>query len=266
MKSSIKINKDLTFFIQKYLENRPAFMSIIRSQEAVLFLKNKKYIKSPILDFGCGDGFFAKTVFSNEKLKIIGLDVKDSRATEAKNLKIYKKVVIYNGDKIPYPTKSFKTIISNCVLEHLDNLNFSLKEIHRVLKKDGYFLTSVMTDRWEDYLFGRKIFGNAYINFMRQKQIHQNLLSVNQWKKVFQKVGFKIVKTQGYLNKEQSQWLDILHYFSLPSLLSYRFFKKWVLFSNWYKIIKFDQLIENLVMKKSKLNQSAACFFVLQKI
>jgi SAM-dependent methyltransferase len=150
-------------------------------------------------------------------------------------------------------------------LEHLDNLTFSLKEIHRVLKKDGYFLTSVMTDRWEDYLFGKKIFGNAYLNFMRKKQIHQNLLSINQWKKVFQSVGFKIIKIQGYLNKEQSQWIDILHYFSLPSLLSYVFFKKWVLLPHWYKIIKFDQPIENLVDKKPIINQSAACFFVLKK-
>jgi len=266
MISSIKINKDLIFFIQRYLENRPAFMSIIRAQEAVLFLKNKKYIKSPVLDFGCGDGFFAKTVFNGEKLKIIGLDIKNSRANEAKNLKIYEKVVIYNGRKIPYPPNSFKTVISNCVLEHLDNLTFSLKEIHRILKREGYFLASVMTNRWEDYLFGKKFFGKAYINFMRQKQIHHYLLSVNQWKKVFQNVGFKIVKTQGYLNKDQSKWLDIFHYFSLPSLLSYIFFKKWVIFPDWYKIIKFDQLIENLVKKKSKPNQSAACFYVLQKI
>jgi len=177
--------KKIDFFIKKYLENRPMFMAIIRSQEALLFQKYHNFIKGKILDFGCGEGFFAKLVFGKYKIDI-GLDLfNNKRIEEAKKEKIYKKIILYDGDTIPYPDNSFDTIISNCVLEHIPNIGFSLKEIYRVLKPGGYFLTSVMTDQWENHLFGSKIFGKAYLNYMRKTQVHHNLFSNNQWQNCF---------------------------------------------------------------------------------
>ena len=122
------------------------FHSFIRPQEAMLFQKYLRYIKPPVLDFGCGDGFFAETVFGKGKIDV-GLDLLNSRANEAESKKIYKKISYYDGSTIPYPTHYFQTVISNCVLEHIIEINKSLNEIHRVLKPNGYFLTTVMTER-----------------------------------------------------------------------------------------------------------------------
>src|SRR3989339_1936064 len=119
-------NKD--YFIRKYLENRPMFLAIIRSQEAVLFQKHNYVIKGKVLDFGCGDGFFTEIVFGKGKIDV-GLDLKNSRALRADENKTYKKVVYYDGKKIPFPDKYFSTVISNCVLEHIPNLKQSLSEI-----------------------------------------------------------------------------------------------------------------------------------------
>jgi ubiquinone/menaquinone biosynthesis C-methylase UbiE len=46
-------------------------------------------------------------------------------------------------DKLPYPTNTFDEVIFTCVLEHLRNQGFALKEIHRVIKPNGklYLLT-----------------------------------------------------------------------------------------------------------------------------
>jgi len=252
------MRKNLDFFIKKYLENRPLFYSLIRPQEALLFYQNKKYLKPPILDFGCGDGFFAKTVFGKKKIDI-GLDLKNSRADEAEKNKIYKKIIYYDGEKIPFPDNYFSTIISNCVLEHIPNLKKSLKEIKRVLKPDSYFLTTVMTNKWEDYLFGKKIFGQRYIKFMRKKQIHFNLLSKNEWVSHLKKAGFQQIKTIYYLTKKQSGWLDILHYFSLPSLLTYRLTDHWIIWPKWYKYFFIDKLIKKIFEEKNK-KESAALF------
>ena len=101
----MKIN--LEYFIQKYVENRPLFMALIRPQEAMLFYKNKKIIKQPILDFGCGDGFFSKIVFG-KKVIDVGLDITNSRAKEAEKNGIYKRVTFYNGKTIPYPNNCWK--------------------------------------------------------------------------------------------------------------------------------------------------------------
>lgn len=254
--------KKIDFFIKKYLENQPMFLAIIRCQEAMFFQKYKHFIKGNILDFGCGDGFFAEVVFGKGKIDI-GLDLENSRAKIAEKNRVYKKVVYYDGRKIPFPNKYFSTIISNCVLEHVPNLKQIIKEIKRVLKPKGYFLTSVMTDKWEEYLIGKKIVGKGYLNIMRKKQKHFNLLSKEKWKILFSSFGFEIIKIDDYMNKYQSQIMDIFHYLSLPSLLSYKITNKWVLFPKWYKIFFIDRYLKKLVSSK-KIKDGAALFFCLK--
>lgn len=257
-------DKNINFFIKQYLENRPMFFSIIRPQEALIFLKNMKYIKGKILDFGCGDGFFAELVFGKGKIDI-GLDLKkNERVKEAIKNKVYKKVVLYDGNKIPLPNNYFDTIISNCVLEHIPNLSQSIKEIFRVLKPGGYFLTTVMTDCWENFLLGKKLLGKWYINFLRKKQEHYNLLTQKQWKKIFKKQRFKIIGSSPYLSKIQSKFLEFFHYLSFPSLVSYKLFKKWVIFPFWYQLFFFDRIIEIILNEKNN-KKKAGLFLILRK-
>ncbi|KKP60338.1 MAG: hypothetical protein UR54_C0014G0006 [Candidatus Roizmanbacteria bacterium GW2011_GWA2_34_18] len=257
--------KKIDFFIKKYLENRPMFMAIIRSQEALLFQKYHNFIKGKILDFGCGEGFFAKLVFGKYKIDI-GLDLfNNKRIEEAKKEKIYKKIILYDGDTIPYPDNSFDTIISNCVLEHIPNIGFSLKEIYRVLKPGGYFLTSVMTDQWENHLFGSKIFGKAYLNYMRKTQVHHNLFSNNQWQNCFKKTGFKIQSIDGYLYKKSAFYLDLFHYLSIGSLINYKLFNKWVLFSIPFLNSIKTWFIKKVISGENNHDNPSALFFVLKK-
>lgn len=238
------------------------FMSIIRSQEAELFNNHKKYLKGKILDFGCGDGFFAEIVFGKKRIDA-GLDIENSRAVTAKKNKIYKKIVYYDGEKIPFSKAYFSTVISNCVLEHIPNLNQSLKEIKRVLKPGGYFITSVMTDKWEDYLVGRKILGKKYLQIMRKKQEHYNLLTVKQWNNIFNKIGLKTIKSIPYMSRKQSAIMDIFHYLSIPSLISYKLLRKWVIFPDWYKYLVIDKFIKK-ILSENKPRNGAALFFCLQ--
>ncbi|GAB4219727.1 MAG: class I SAM-dependent methyltransferase [Candidatus Microgenomates bacterium] len=254
----------INFFIKKYLQKRPAFFSFIRPQEAFYFYKNQNLIKSPVLDFGCGDGFFANLVFSKGKVDI-GLDlINNTRVKEALKNKIYKKITFYDGLKIPYKNNYFKTVISNCVLEHIPKIDFSISEIYRVLKSNGYFLTTVMTNNWEKYLYGKKILGEKYLSWFRKKQDHFNLLSFNQWSKKFKKAGFKIEKVYGYIDENNAKFLELMHFISFDSLIFYKLFNKWVLFP---KLNLF--LYSNLALKNIKLDvdvkKSCGLFFVLRK-
>lgn len=180
------MRKDFHYFINQYLKNRPLFLSLIRPQEADLFYNHKNYLKHPVLDFGCGDGFFVKAVFG-KKVIDVGLDVKTSRIKEAERNRIYKKTVVCDGKRIPFSDNYFKTAISNSVLEHLPHLEASLKEIRRVLTPKGYLITTVMADRWEDCLFGAKILDDSYKKYMRKIQAHYNLLSKGGWQKNLKK-------------------------------------------------------------------------------
>ncbi len=257
--------KKIDFYIKKYLENRPMFMAIIRSQEAMLFQKYSKFVDGKILDFGCSEGFFAGLVFGKGKVDV-GLDLfGNDRIQEAIDKKIYKKVKLYDDVTIPYHDNYFNTIVSNCVLEHIPNLKLSLKEIYRVLKPGGFFLTSVMSDQWEKNLFGSKIFGKTYRNIMRKTQVHHNLFSKKKWQSYFKKAGFKIQLIDGYLYKKSSSYLDLFHYFSIGSLVSHKLLNKWVLFSIPILTKIKTQWIKKIINDENNPDKASALFFVLKK-
>ncbi len=257
------MNKDSDFFIKKYLKNQPSFMSYIRVPEAMLFSEYSRLIKRPVLDFGPGDGFFAKTVFGTG-LVDCGLDIKNDRTKHIFGKKIYKKILFYEGTKIPIKNNSYNTVISNCVLEHIPDIETSLREIYRILKPRGLFITSVMTDKWNDYLYGKKFFGKFYERYMRKIQFHENLFSYSKWSAVFRKSKFGIVTVRGYMDMSSSQHLDIAHYLSAPSLLSKIIFGKWQKFPNLNQRL-WNKSVAESIDTNVPVRDSAALFFILKK-
>ena len=215
-------------YLHKYLAERPLFLAVIRAKEASLYDKYQP-LAEPTLDVGCGDGYFARVVFSKMEW---GVDVAGSRMNEAGEKRVYRQLIKFDGVKIPLPARVVKTAVSNCTLEHVEELEKLLKEIYRVVEPGGKLLTTVMAKPWEENLAGGIIMGNGYKEWMRKKQVHLNLLSYDQWKKAFEKTGWKIKEAVGYLSPAACKWLDVLHYFSLPSLVSYKLTGRWVMWPN----------------------------------
>ena len=263
-------------YLKQYLRNRPLFLSVLRAKEAYLY-QDYQTFEGPVLDFGCGDGFFAKIAFSrkskiqNPKSKIkeniidVGLDIKESRIKEASEQGIYKKIVMYDGNIIPFKDNYFGTVVSNSVLEHVEGLGMALREIIRVLKPKGRLLTTVMAKPWEEYLWGAKIGGKYYKDYMRKKQVHINLLSKRHWDGQFKKAGFKIVKTIGHLDGFSSGLIDFLHYVSLPSLITYKLFGKWVIYPQIADIIYPRKILMRLTRNNISPDLSGALFYELTK-
>lgn len=245
----------LSKYLNTYLSHRPAFLAFIRSREASLF---EEYLplKSPIVDVGCGDGFFAKIVFGRVD---IGLDIADSRIIEAQ---AYKKLIVYDGRKFPLASRSVSTAVSNCVLEHVEYLPEVISEAHRILKPGGKFLVTVMCLPWEKNLFGALAFGHSYKNWLRQKQVHVNLLTFSQWKKLFLKPGFKIIKTSGYLSPKACRLIEIFHYLGLPSLITYKLIGKWNLIPLSFLN---NRIVRKIISEKVSPQDAGAVFFLLQK-
>jgi SAM-dependent methyltransferase len=266
---------DTNFFLKVYSRKRPFFLSMTRSVEASLFQKYLPF-KRPVLDVGCGDGFFARLVFKNgvrssgllrsdpEGFIDVGLDVEDSRMKEAESKRVYKKIVVYGGEQMPFHRESYQTVVTNCVLEHIPNLEMTVREVRRVLKKGGIFIASVATDKWEEYLFGNIFLGSIYRNWMRKKQVHFNLFSRSAWNTVFQKNGFTIVDEIGYLSKPAVRWIDFLHYVCIPNLLTYKILGKWVVWPSLTELFPI-RFFAKLLDKEISPKQSACIFFVLRK-
>lgn len=247
-------------YLLNYLQNRPLFLSLIRAKEAELFSRFFP-LKTPVLDVGVGDGFFARLVFKNID---VGLDVADSRMNEAQKLNVYKKLVAYDGKIFPFKTNSFATIVSNCVLEHVSSLSEVISEMYRVLKPGGKAIISVMAKPWEENLVGSLFLGNSYKQYMRDKQVHLNLFTLEDWKKAFKKPGFKVEIVTGYLDPQACKLIDIAHYLSIPSLITYKLFGKWVIFPGLSQIYP-TKWLTKIINRDVSPEKSGAIFFILQK-
>jgi len=234
-------------FLQKFLKEKPFFFSIVRPKEASLYQEYKPF-KKPILDIGCGDGFFAQVAFG--KGIDVGIDVDKASIDEAKQRNIYKECVVYDGRRIPYPDNHFATALCNSTFEHITNLDEVLTEVARVVKKGGMLYFSIPTDIWGNYLFGNHIFGNAYKKYFIAKSKHYNLYSLSTWEGILKKKGFIIVKNSFYLDNKKILWLfDITHYVSIPSLLVKKLFSRWVLFPEKEKYLK---PLEDFLLSQTK--------------
>jgi len=117
----VKLFTDPFYFAQKGLsENISGF---------------SKYIKGKVLDVGCGNKPYQKLFSCTE---YIGLEIDTPRNRKNKNVDFF-----YKGGRFPFKNGEFGSVVSTQVLEHVSNPDAFLKEINRVLKKNGYLLLTV---------------------------------------------------------------------------------------------------------------------------
>jgi len=251
-------------YVNQFLTHRPPFFAFIRPIELQLIAEHKSCLGNEILDFGCGDGFFASQIFADREIEV-GLDFENELTKNSPYQKVYQQVSFYQGRTIPYERASFSGVVSNSVLEHVDDVDFSLEQIHQVLDENGHFLTTVMTDQWEKYLLGKKVFGQVYLDKLRKMQDHYHLLSFQQWQEKFEQAGFKVEKAIGYLPAKTIKAMELAHYWSVPSLLKYKLTGSWGLGEKWHQWLKLANYCERLNTQVD-VDQAGSVFFQLRKV
>lgn len=105
-----------------------------------------KYFKGgKIVDIGCGTG---KNVEAFSKFgEIWGIDNSDEALKYCRDYRKLKNVKKGEAEKTGLRTSSFDLVTLLDVLEHTDDTK-TLKEIHRILKKDGLLLITVPAYQW----------------------------------------------------------------------------------------------------------------------
>src|SRR4030067_2321188 len=107
-------------------------------------------VKGKVLDIGCADGVFTKIILEKTKAsQIFGIDTsKTSIIWARRHWRKQKRIVFLTEDihNLPFKTDSFSAVFALEVLEHISKPEIALKEIGRVLKKDGYALFLVPTE------------------------------------------------------------------------------------------------------------------------
>ncbi|MFJ8457681.1 glycosyltransferase [Lysinibacillus xylanilyticus] len=111
-----------------------------RYQSVIPLLKNKV-----VLDAACGEGYGSE-ILSAQARQVYGMDIDEKSITHAKKTYVKSNLDFLVGsiEKLPFEDDFFDIIVSFETIEHVDeNLQKKfLKEIKRVLKKDGLLIIS----------------------------------------------------------------------------------------------------------------------------
>jgi len=175
-----------------------AFDGLLRAAERAIWEKQK--FQGSVLDIGTGDGRMSKLLFSG-KLIDVGIDP-DSLAVEvAGNCGIYKKVLVASASKMPFKDESFSTVVSNSTFEHIKEDLLAVKEVSRVLKKNGRFLFTVPTPRFVEYLKSVGVKGEK-LNKFNKRLDHYRYRTKDDWEKILEKNGLTLVSYKYYFPKK----------------------------------------------------------------
>lgn len=155
---------------------------------------NKKFLRKvdilvknhKILEIGCGAGSMTAYLHSLG-YDIKGIDPSEDLLDYAKKKHPQCKFLRMNGEKLSFKDNSFDVVLSFDVFEHITNSNKHLREVKRVLKKEGYYLLqtpnkltnipySIIKDR----------------SFTKWKEYHCSLQTEKSLKKLFVENGFSI--------------------------------------------------------------------------
>ena len=102
-------------------------------RDNVLLYLKKDYI---ILDLGAGSGILPEMDFRQFVKKVIGVDPDNV----VLNNPLVDEAQVACGEEIPYTDSFFDIIVSNNVLEHIEQPEIFFCEVKRVLKRGGIFL------------------------------------------------------------------------------------------------------------------------------
>jgi len=126
-----------------------------------LFFRNDA--QETILDLGTASGGFEKQLHDAGYRNIYGVDLDDYLKKENRRFLKEFKIANLGYDSIPWPDNFFKLVVGWCILPHIENPFFAIREIHRVLARGGLFLFSVphLTSKPAiDYFATHKDFGS----------------------------------------------------------------------------------------------------------
>jgi ubiquinone/menaquinone biosynthesis C-methylase UbiE len=169
------------------------------------------------LDLGCGDGHLMGILLSHVGPRdLTGTDIDPSETAMAAHTKIYRELVIAAGDRIGLTDNHFDFVFSNSVLEHIGDIDATLREVARLLRPGGRFIFTVPGPDFHACL-GGPAFGSrdAYLRTVDARCAHLRYWSADQWAEHLQSAGLTIAHHHAYLTRAQTQrWETLARYTS----------------------------------------------------
>jgi SAM-dependent methyltransferase len=188
-----------------------------------------------VLDIGCGDGHFAAVAFPGGI--DVGIDIAESIVREAERNGPYVCVNVASAVELPYADGTFRTVISNCVVEHIPDIESVVREVARVLTPGGRFIFTVPSDRFTEMLFtvgtlkriGFSGLADRYGRWWNNRAAHHHLDRPEAWCLRLARCGLTTDAWRFYMSLDATRVFEMSHYYAIPSLVWRRLTGRWVL-------------------------------------
>lgn len=225
-------NDDLLW---RHLKTVPAFRALLRAVEARFY--HYVSIPEPVLDLGCGDGHFASMAFASRISRgqqlAAGVDPWWGPLQKARRTGAYRLNVQGMGDSLPFADNTFASVISNSVLEHIDDVQPVLCEASRVLRPGGKLVITMPSHLFTEYLGGAALLrplglAETFRRFFNRVSRHAHTDPPHIWAQRLARAGFAVDRWQYYFSKEALRTLEVGHIQGLPSAILHFLTGHWI--------------------------------------
>lgn len=255
-------------FLNAHLKRVPPFRALIRSIECRIF-EQFCPLTPPVLDVGCGDGLFAAMAF--DRPVTLGLDKDFNSLKIAQAEGGYRYLVSTDSTSLPFKSSQFRTVISNCVLEHIEHIDSALGEISRVMDPEASLLFGVPSHHFGDFLLGSSIairlrlkgLSQRYGNWFNRHSLHFHTDDPETWINRLAQHGLAVSSWQYYMPHKSHCVFDLAHYLSIPYLLSWKLTGSWTPPGNPFKK-HFDRWLRSHYLADAP-DEGAYLFFACRK-
>jgi len=92
-----------------------------------------------VLDYGCGQGAWLQVLKSQfPDARITGIDISEHAITKARLRRLPARVLTFDGGQAPFEPEAFDLVFSFHVLEHVWDIDLTVADMARLVKKGGY--------------------------------------------------------------------------------------------------------------------------------
>ncbi len=169
-------------------DKKPVAFSCSQFIESMLDLINLDGGKK-LLDVGCGQGVFLKHAVKRN-ISCFGIDLSKRALESARKDSFGIYFVEGSGENLPWSNNFFNCVTIFGALEHFLNPEKGVKEIARVLKKDGIVLVVVPN---EDFIYWLVTGKEPNVGMELERYANES-----EWKNLIEENGLKVIKTNYY--------------------------------------------------------------------
>ena len=263
------------FFLKETSKIYPISHALWRVWEYFEILDQQ--LKYPLLDLGCGDGRFLSIILNSPSRKgeageIYGIDPNYVDCKFARKSNLYKDVLCSSSHKMPFEPEKFRMVFSNCVLEHIPELEETFLEVNRVLKPGGIFFFTALSDFYPENLFYVYLFRKLKLNFLSDLYVkfvenvlkHYNCLSGERWTELLNNSGFNVKSIKYTHSSKYLKIFDVLMALSSFQYVMAKAFCK-VPFPSLNRLM-ISSIVKNTIKDEYRLVEGANVNIVAEKV